>query len=249
MFCTPDETVCLAAVCPSPTASASIAKLVRRAESAVASRAAPGSRQASESSDLVPLSPEQLAERSKAGCRDSFESLVEHFEHRVFNFLLHMTRSRHDAEDLTQETFLKAYQNLHRFNPAYSFGTWLFTIAKRTAVSHFRAVRPTEAIPEDSQAAGADPSVVLAEKDERRSLWQLAEALKPKQYEALWLRYGEGFSIAEVARIMRLTRIHVKVLLHRGRQRLAELLTRQQRDPLRRKTANGKSFSSDATTD
>ena len=160
-----------------------------------------------------------------------------------------MTRSRHDAEDLTQETFLKAYQNIHRYKPAYSFATWLFTIAKRTAISHFRAARPTEEIPDNSEAADADPSVVLARKDERRSLWQLAETLKPKQSEALRLRYGEGFSVAEVARIMKITRIHVKVLLHRGRQRLAELLARQRRASLQQKTANGKSFSSDATTD
>ncbi len=249
MFCAPDETVCLAAACPSPTAHASIALLVQEVERGVGSRAAPGPRQASESLDLAPLSPEQLAEKSKTGCRDSFESLVEHFERRIFNFLLQMTRSHHDAEDLTQETFLKAYENLHRYNPAYSFGTWLFTIAKRTAVSHFRAARPTEEIPEDSRAADADPSVVLAEKDERRSLWRLAGALKPKQFEALWLRYGEGFSIAEVARIMRLTQIHVKVLLHRGRHRLANLLARQQGDPLRRKTADDKSLSSGTTTD
>jgi len=241
MFCAPDETVCLAAVGPSPTAAASIALLVRKMERGVESRAAPGPSQASKSLELAPLSPEELAERSKTGCRDSFESLVEHFEQRIFNFLLQMTRSRHDAEDLTQETFLKAYQNLHRYNPAYSFGTWLFTIAKRTAVSHFRAARPTEAIPEDSRAADADPSVVLAEKDERRSLWQLAEALRPKQFEALWLRYGEGFSIAEVARVMRLTQIHVKVLLHRGRQRLAELLVRQQKTSLRGESSDDSS--------
>ena len=51
---------------------------------------------------------EQLAERSKAGCRESFELLVEHFERRLFHFLYQMTRNRHDAEDLTQVTFLKA---------------------------------------------------------------------------------------------------------------------------------------------
>jgi RNA polymerase sigma-70 factor (ECF subfamily) len=196
-----------------------------------------------ELSDPAPLSPEQLAEKSKAGCRDSFELLVKHFEARIFNFLFRMTRSRHDAEDLTQETFLKAYQNLHRYNPAYSFAAWLFTIAKRTGVSHFRAARPTEEVSDNNESAEADPSIVLAEKEERRSLWRLAETLKPKQFEALWLRYGEGFPVAEIARVMRISGIHVKVLLHRGRRRLAELLARQRKTALRGRSSDGHSFS------
>jgi RNA polymerase sigma-70 factor (ECF subfamily) len=245
MFWVSDEVICAVAVSPSPTTAGSLTVSCRRMTAGVEL----GTTQASEPSDLAPLSPEQLAERSKAGCQDSFESLVEHFAERIFNFLLQMTRSRHDAEDLTQETFLKAYQNIHRYNPAYSFATWLFTIAKRTAISHFRAARPTEEIPENSAASDADPSVVFAQKDERRSLWQLAETLKPKQFEALWLRYGEGFTIAEVARIMKITRIHVKVLLHRGRQHLAELVTGQPHEPARKKNPDRKSRSTDATND
>jgi len=233
--CAPDEVVRVADAFPSafrPTFVAghgrdrqSVAPLARTVES--------------EPADLPSLSPEQLAEKSKTGCRDSFESLVELFECRIFNFLFQMTRNRHDAEDLTQDTFLKAYRNIHRYNPACSFATWLFTIAKRTGVSHFRSMRPTEEIQADSEAAGADPSATLAEKDERRSLWQLASALKPKQFEALWLHYAEGFSTADVAQIMRLTPIHVKVLLHRGRQRLGELLSKHRETVLHGNPSDG----------
>src|SRR5690348_1949389 len=72
--------------------------------------------------------PEQLAERSKAGCLDAFEQLVLRYEVRIFNFLLQFTRNYHDAEDLTQETFLKAHRNLHRYNSSFLFAPWLFTI-------------------------------------------------------------------------------------------------------------------------
>lgn len=172
------------------------------------------------------LSAEQLAERCQAGCRSSFEKLVEQFEGRIFNFLLRLTGHRQDAEDLTQDTFVKAYQNIHRYQPAYAFAAWLFTIAKRTAFSHFRAAKPTEEIRGDIQTDSQDPSTALAQQDDRRSLWELAKKLKPKQHEALWLRYGEGFSIAEVARIMQTNQIHVKVLLHRARTSLAARLQR-----------------------
>jgi RNA polymerase sigma-70 factor (ECF subfamily) len=66
-----------------------------------------------------------------------------------------------------------------------------------------------------------NPANLLAVKDDADALWQLARALKPRQREALWFRYGEGFSIAETARAMRTNEIHVKVLLHRARARLA----------------------------
>lgn len=175
-------------------------------------------------------SPEQLAEQCQAGCRFSFEQLVEQFEGRIFNFLLRLTSNRHDAEDLTQDTFVKAYQNIHRYQPACaSFAAWLFTIAKRTAFSHFRAAKPTEELPGDIPIQSDDPGVLLEKKDERFSLWKLARRLKPKQHEALWLRYGEGFSVAEIAQIMKTNPIHVKVLLHRARNGLAHAVRRDPR--------------------
>ena len=174
--------------------------------------------------DQTEPSSEQLAERCKAGCRDSFELLVEQYEKRIFNFLRQFMGNAHDAEDVTQETFMKAYQSIHRYEPSYAFTTWLFTIAKRTAISHFRSRKPTEELLEMAETDAETPSVVLERKDEQRSIWDLARRLKPKQYEALWLRYGEGFSIAEIARIMNTNQIHVKVLLHRARGHLSKTL-------------------------
>ena len=73
------------------------------------------------------LSPEELAQRCQGGCRDSFELLVAHFEKRVHHFLWQLVRNNHDAEDLTQETFVAAYKGLHRYQSRYAFATWLFT--------------------------------------------------------------------------------------------------------------------------
>lgn len=174
------------------------------------------------------LSPEQLAERSQAGCSEAFARLVEQYQIRIFNFVLQFVRNRHDAEDVTQETFLKAYRGLHRYNSDYAFGAWLFTIAKRTAFSFLRVtqrVGTRSTVSEPTASSESDwnhPAVQLEQKDTADSIWRIAKALKPKQYEALWLRYGEGFSVAEIAGIMGLTQIHVKVLLHRGRSQLAK---------------------------
>jgi RNA polymerase sigma-70 factor (ECF subfamily) len=174
--------------------------------------------------DAPELSPERLVEQCQAGSLEAFESLVEHYEKRIFNFLCQMTNNPHDAEDLAQETFLKAYQSIHRFNSAHGFSTWLFTIAKRTAYNHFRAARRPQEMPREAEADFDDPSVLLEQKDEKTSLWKIAETLQRDQYEALWLRYGEGFSIAEAAKIMRTNQIRVRVLLHRARKTLAKTL-------------------------
>ena len=174
--------------------------------------------------DQPELSAEQLAERGQAGNLDAFEQLVLRFEARIFNFLHQFTRNRHDAEDLTQVTFLKAYRNLHQYRPSLAFAPWLFSIARHTAASHFRSAESFEELPADGDIVEENPASRLAGKDEAAALWGLTQALKPKQREALWLHYGEGFSVAETARVMHTSSIHVKVLLHRGRAALAKLL-------------------------
>jgi RNA polymerase sigma-70 factor (ECF subfamily) len=176
------------------------------------------------SAEQTKVAPEELAHRSKAGCLDSFEQLVARYEGHIFNFLRQFTGNHHDAQDLTQETFVKAYLSLPRYNPSLSFAAWLFTIARRTGANHFRSLRRFEALPADEASTHESPATALENKDERNSVWRLVRTLKPKQAEALWLRYAEGFSIAETAMIMRTNQIHVKVLLHRARCNLSKIL-------------------------
>jgi RNA polymerase sigma-70 factor (ECF subfamily) len=172
--------------------------------------------------------PGDLARECQAGSREAFAALVAQFHERIYNFLLKLTGKPHDAEDLTQETFIKAWQAIERFDPRFSFSTWLFTIARRTASNHFRSHRPVMDPAEAPETADeSDPAALLAQDEEKRELWRLARALKPKQYQVLWLRYAEGFSIHEIARIVGVNPIHAKVLLHRGRTRLAKLMNEQ----------------------
>jgi RNA polymerase sigma-70 factor (ECF subfamily) len=171
-------------------------------------------------------SAEQLAARCQAGCADSFEQLVLRFQARVFNFLRQFTRNPHDAEDLTQVTFVKAFRSLPRYQPSLAFAPWLFSIARRTAANHFRSAGRFEELPADEQVDDVDPARLLASKEEQSAIWRVARTLKPALWEVLWLRYGEDFSVAEIARITGTTRIHVKVRLHRARSALATKLAK-----------------------
>jgi RNA polymerase sigma-70 factor (ECF subfamily) len=165
-----------------------------------------------------------LVRRAQGGEVEAFAGLLEQFETRVFHFVLRMLRNAHDAEDVTQVTFVKAWRHLASFRPENQFSTWLLTIARRTALNHLRARRPTEELTEPAEPVTESPRDTATNREHAESIWQLARRLKPDQYEVLWLCYGEGFSVSEIARGMKTNSIRVRVLLHRARKRMAEWL-------------------------
>jgi RNA polymerase sigma-70 factor (ECF subfamily) len=171
---------------------------------------------------------DELAVRAQAGCQESFEQLVDQYHQQIYHFLYQMTRNAHDAEDLTQETFIRACNHVGKYNPSYRFSTWLFTIARNCAMTHFRKQKRVEktfvAEWEESQI---EASVEPEDDGAGESLWAAARQLKPKQFEALWLRYHEGFSMQEIAGIMSSNVVSVKVNLHRARSALAAKLEKQ----------------------
>src|SRR3954462_7098466 len=79
----------------------------------------------------------EIVRAAAAGDTRAFEQLVHSYHRRVLNFLLQMTRQRQDAEDLTQQTFVKAFQHIHRVDAERPIINWLLTIARRTALNHF----------------------------------------------------------------------------------------------------------------
>jgi RNA polymerase sigma-70 factor (ECF subfamily) len=181
-------------------------------------------------SDAVANDPagsiDELVRRSRGGSTEAFGELVELYQDRIFNYLCGLCGNPHDAEDVAQETFVKAFRAMRRFDSSGSFTSWLFVIARRTALNHFRAHRRFSAEPVPEEVDGRDPARLLEQAEAQQSVWAIARRLKPDQYEALWLRYGEGFSIAEAARIMKTNQIRVRVLVHRARAQLGKLLDR-----------------------
>lgn len=172
---------------------------------------------------LQALSAEELARRSQRGCRESFAELVARFGNRLFQFLHYRTGNAQDAEDLVQDTFVKAYENIHRYRDSWKFSTWLFTIAARLAYSHFRRARSFRMVGQ-IESGGLEPAQMVAEQETRQSLWALARDLSRNQYSALWLKYGQDMSIKEIAQVLRKSQVNVRVLLYRARINLAKKL-------------------------
>ena len=155
----------------------------------------------------------------------AFEELVLRYEQRIYAFVSQSCRNGLDAGEITQETFVRAHQAISQFDSKRKFAPWLFTIARRKCVDHFRADPPTANEPLPELSDSNDPAELLAVEDERHHLWALARRILPdSQFDALWLHYVDDMNLAEVAKILRRPRTYVKVLLFRARKALAERL-------------------------
>jgi RNA polymerase sigma-70 factor (ECF subfamily) len=172
--------------------------------------------------DFPSMSDEELARETQAGSLVAFEELVRRYEGRIYGFVFQYCRNQADAAEITQDSFVRAFQAIAQFVPRGGFGSWLFTIARRKCIDHYRTTLRTtgeEAMPE--LADHNDPAALLARQEAGEQLWTLARKhLRETQYQALWLRYAEDMSIEGVARVLRKTQTHVKVLLFRARETL-----------------------------
>jgi RNA polymerase sigma-70 factor, ECF subfamily len=171
--------------------------------------------------ELETVSDGELARQSQAGSLTAFEKLVYRYEGRIYRFVTNSCRNHADAREVTQDTFVRAFQAIGQFDARKAFAPWLFTIARRKCIDHHRAAPPpaNESLMELTDEE--NPAELLARKEEGQSLWKTARKRLPDaQFEALWLKYAEEMSVAEIAQVMRKTETHVKVLLFRARQTL-----------------------------
>lgn len=168
------------------------------------------------------LTDEALAVQVQQGSKASFTELVRRFGPRLFGFFRGKIDSNEDCEDLVQETLVKAYQNIAQYRQKWAFSTWLFTIGARRTIDFVRArKRRIDSEMPIYLPSDENPVETAVRREENDHLWIRAKALPQKQYDALYLRYREDLSIKEIARVLSVTRVHVKVLLYRARTQLA----------------------------
>src|ERR1044072_861863 len=176
---------------------------------------------------------EALVERAQAGDRDALEELyLEHFD-RIYSYL-HMTvGNRHDAEDLTTQTFLRMLESIGRFRwGAAPFSAWLFRIAHNLAMDHFRARRrwqPEEEVPEPPGSEEPSAELEAMQSIGRQSMLELIERLSPEQQQVLTLKFVFNFPNADVATILNKTEGAIKSLQHRALASLQKQISRSER--------------------
>jgi len=161
-----------------------------------------------------------LVEQAKAGDSDALEELyLIHFD-RIFSYLQLSVGNRHDAEDLTTQTFLKMLEAIGRFRwRAVPFSAWLFRIAHNVAMDHFRAARrsePREEVPEPEPDESTSAEAGALDAIGRKSMLELIDDLSGEQQQVLTLKFVFGFSNGEAATILGKTEGAVKSLQHRA---------------------------------
>jgi RNA polymerase sigma-70 factor, ECF subfamily len=162
----------------------------------------------------------RLVERAQRGNRDALEELyLLHFD-RIYSYLHMSVGNRHDAEDLTTQTFLKMLESIKRFRwQSAPFSAWLFRIAHNLAMDHFRAHRrwqPEQDVPEPPGSAEPSAEAEAMKSIGRASMLELIETLSAEQQQVLTLKFVFNFANAEVATILGKTEGAIKSLQHRA---------------------------------
>lgn len=169
--------------------------------------------------------------QAQQGSDEAFTKLVEEHQTHVYNLCYRMLGEPEAAEDAAQESFLRAYQNLHRFDQSRPFPTWLLSIAahycidrlRRRKLSMFSLDEENDegATYEIADPASPDPEVESVKHEERDRLHILLKDLDETDRAAIIMRYWYDYSEVEIAESLRLTVSAVKSRLHRARRSLA----------------------------
>ncbi|HEX4952132.1 MAG TPA: sigma-70 family RNA polymerase sigma factor [Thermoanaerobaculia bacterium] len=179
------------------------------------------------------LDDSELVARALAGEERAFKEIVVRFERPIYTLILRMVRSSSLAEDLAQETFLKAYRALDRFDPGHRLSSWLFKIAHNTTIDALRRRTPDsvslDAAGDDERplaetledATSPSPELAAERKDLAAHLEVAMAGMRSEYREVLVLRFQEGFAYEEIAQVMGLPLGTVKTYIHRARKDLA----------------------------
>lgn len=174
-----------------------------------------------------------LIDRITRGDEDAFAQLMELYAQGVYTLIVRITRCEKDAEELTQDVFMRVYNHIGEFAGKSSFSTWLYRIAYNIAISYSRRQKqPTYTIDERrlQSVELSDVERMEAATDDAtiKALTEAIEKLESQERALVTLFYYEERSVAECAAIMGQTENNIKVRLHRIRKKLCLLITNKE---------------------
>ncbi|MFC0190472.1 RNA polymerase sigma factor SigW [Fictibacillus aquaticus] len=176
-----------------------------------------------------------MVSQVRNGDRDAYEGIVDLFKDKIYQLCYRMTGNRHEAEDLAQEAFLRAYMNIDKYNGDYKFSTWLFRIATNLCIDRLRKKKPDYSL--DAEVPGTDgatmysqlatkeplPEEKVTESEKRMELQTEIMKLPEKYRTAILMKYMEDMSLEEISKAMDIPVPTVKTRIHRGREALKKV--------------------------
>lgn len=172
------------------------------------------------------MNEESLIACARSGDQQAFAALIGRYKHMVYTTVHRVLRHREEAEEATQDTFVKAYQHFSGYQGGSKFSTWLFSIAYRTAISQLRRRKEGRSSLDglDEQGPAELPADELGQLDRRAALDRALRRLPPEDAALIGFFYLEEMSVEEIVTATGLGASNVKVKLFRTRKRLMELL-------------------------
>jgi len=193
------------------------------------------------------MNEKQLVAQAQGGNFDAFSQLVDTHKIKIYALALKMTGNNHDAEDIVQDTLLKAIDNIDKFRGESSFGTWLYSIALNQARAHLVQQKKTDLKPIEEYLPGSavkdinrkedhhlfdwkDPHKMLEQEELRLIIDKGLASLPPEFREIFILRYYDELSIKEVATLINESVAATKSRVLRARLALRDYLAREFED-------------------
>lgn len=181
---------------------------------------------------LAERSDDEIILQIQGGDRRSYDLLVKRYQRRIYFLALRMARDHDDADDLAQETFVRAYLAIGSFTIGRNFYTWLYRICMNLSINHLKRrkfVVPASELsdewdPLEQEAGGADPSDTLISKESTAKVESAIDSLSPKYKAVLVLRVYEDMSYEDIAKALDISVGTVMSRLFRARQKMVEAL-------------------------
>lgn len=176
----------------------------------------------------------ECLELAKSGNQEAFTQIVENYQNPVFNMCYRMLNNSQTAEDAAQETFWRAFKNIHRYDSKRPFATWLLSIAAHYCIDQQRrkklpAIDLDEIIEFDVEDPTPKPESIVVKNEITEEVQQQLAKLSESDRAVLVLRYWYEMSEEEICATLSLSRSAVKSRLHRARQHMAEHWTETQK--------------------
>ncbi|WNR44240.1 RNA polymerase sigma factor SigW [Paenibacillus roseipurpureus] len=182
----------------------------------------------------------RLAKLARNGDRNAFAELVELYKDKIFHLAYRMLNNKQEAEDAVQETFLRVYTNLHRYDENQKFSTWIFRIGTNLCIDKLRRRRHTYSLDaEMSDGEGNDyyamlpsdedtPEKQLIISETQAQIHRAIETLPEKYKSVVVLRYMHDMSLQEISEVLDMPVTTIKTRVHRGREYLRKKLEQEE---------------------
>ena len=180
-----------------------------------------------EIADYIVAEDRELVSRTLGGDDTAFEYLFNRYRDAIHRLFVQRLGGTNDADDLLQETFIKVYINLHRYSTNYTFGQWVYTIARNTFIDFVR--RRQEDLPIDDRftapaSSAPTPEESVINLQQRTQIEHYLERLTPRYRQLILMRFFEEYSYEEIAAKLSLPLGTVKTQIHRAREQMCRLI-------------------------